>query len=105
MADPSNYWISVINTGRHFMLDKVMGENDLQDAHGVGHVIGRLMKVADTAGIEPASVAMAPGDVSALETEMIADIFAAKLPGVAAPTCTTAAASSLRLLPEAEVAA
>lgn len=26
LQDPSNYWISVINAGRHFSLDEVMGE-------------------------------------------------------------------------------
>jgi len=25
LADPSNYWISAINVGRHFALDDVMG--------------------------------------------------------------------------------
>ena len=102
LADPSNYWISVINAGRHFLLDKVMGPN-LKDADGVGHVIGRLMKVADVAGVAPATVAMnsssSSGD-AALEAELITDFFTAKLPGVTVPSFSTVAAPSLRLLPE-----
>jgi hypothetical protein len=38
LGDPSNYWISVINVGRHFLLDDVMGSN-MKDADGVGKVI------------------------------------------------------------------
>jgi tyrosyl-tRNA synthetase len=57
LADPSNYWISVINVGRHFMLHEVMG-NDMEDSDGVGKVIARLMMVADVMGLEPASIAL-----------------------------------------------
>jgi hypothetical protein len=42
LSDPSNYWISVLNVGRHVMLNKVMGP-DMKDSDGVGIVIGRLM--------------------------------------------------------------
>ena len=34
LKDPSNYWISVINAGRHFQLDTVMG--GMKDADCVG---------------------------------------------------------------------
>lgn len=40
LKDPSNYWISVINVGRHFMLEEVMGDN-MKDSDAVGHVIVR----------------------------------------------------------------
>ena len=41
LKDPSNYWISVINVGRHFMLDEVMGEK-MKDSDAVGRVIVRV---------------------------------------------------------------
>jgi len=61
LSDPSNYWISVINVGRHFALDDVMGTN-VHDADGVGTVIGRLMKVADIMGLEPSSIGISDND-------------------------------------------
>jgi tyrosyl-tRNA synthetase len=97
LADPSNYWISVINAGRHFMLDHVMG-SEMKDSDGVGLVIGRLMKVADVAGVEPASVALPAGlESSTIESKLIADFFPAKLAGVTLPTVTLAASESVRL--------
>jgi tyrosyl-tRNA synthetase len=97
LADPSNYWISVINAGRHFMLDNVMGSG-MKDSDGVGLVIGRLMKVADVAGVEPASVALPAGlESSTIESKLIADFFPAKLAGVTMPTVTTTASESVRL--------
>uniref|UniRef100_A0A7S2R661 tyrosine--tRNA ligase n=1 Tax=Eucampia antarctica TaxID=49252 RepID=A0A7S2R661_9STRA len=75
LLDPSNYWISVINAGRHFMLNDVMGSN-VQDADGVGHVIGRLMKIADVLGMEPASITFAESDVdSQIENNLIARFY------------------------------
>jgi len=70
LADPSNYWISVINVGRHFALDDVMGTN-VEDADGVGLVIGRLMKVADVMGLAPASIAMPECDDATIESGLI----------------------------------
>uniref|UniRef100_A0A7S2EDR4 tyrosine--tRNA ligase n=2 Tax=Ditylum brightwellii TaxID=49249 RepID=A0A7S2EDR4_9STRA len=64
LSDPSNYWISVINIGRHFRLDDIMGPN-MKDSDAVGPVVGRLMRVADVMGLDPASIALptAAGDV------------------------------------------
>ncbi|KAL7468400.1 hypothetical protein ACHAXS_008629 [Conticribra weissflogii] len=56
LRDPSNYWISVINAGRHFSLETVMG--GMKDAEGVGKVIGRLMTVADVLAVNPKSIAL-----------------------------------------------
>lgn len=56
LLDPSMYWISVINTGRYFSLDDVMGDN-MKDSDCVGKVIARLMKVADVLALSPASIA------------------------------------------------
>ena len=63
LKDPSSYWISVINAGRHFTLDAVMGANiglgaGMRDAEGVGKVIGRLMLVADVLAVNPRSLAL-----------------------------------------------
>ena len=63
LKDPSGYWISVINAGRHFSLDTVMGANmgpgeEMKDSDGVGQVIGRLMLVADVLAVNPKSVAL-----------------------------------------------
>lgn len=65
LKDPSNYWISVINAGRHFQLDTVMG--GMKDADCVGKVIGRLMMIGDVLGVNPKSIALEmdnDGDIS-----------------------------------------
>jgi len=82
LTDPSNYWISVIDAGRHFTLDYVMGS--MKDADGVGWVISRLMKTCDVAGMEPASVALLENgnnqsDAASIETKMITEFFQEKL--------------------------
>lgn len=63
LKDPSNYWISVINAGRHFSLDTVMGSGiglgeGMKDSEQVGAVIGRLMLVADVLAVNPKSIAL-----------------------------------------------
>ena len=63
LKDPSNYWISVINAGRHFSLDEVMGLDiglgeGMKDSEGVGKVIGRLMMIADVLAVNPKSIAL-----------------------------------------------
>ena len=74
LKDPSNYWISVINAGRYFSLDEVMGlgiglDGDaMKDSEGVGKVIGRLMMIADVLAVNPKSIALdsaAADDVAA----------------------------------------
>jgi tyrosyl-tRNA synthetase len=87
LADPSNYWISVINAGRHFMLDDVMGRPGLQDSDPVGFVIARLMMIGDIAGVAPTTLSLASsneGDSSIL-AGLVTKFFEAKLPGVAPP--------------------
>jgi tyrosyl-tRNA synthetase len=66
LRDPSNYWISVINAGRHFSLDEVMtgsannvgSKGSMKDSEGVGKVIGRLMMIADVMAVNPYSIAL-----------------------------------------------
>eukprot|EP00934_Nitzschia_sp_Nitz4_P008845 Nitzschia sp. Nitz4//scaffold119_size111653//73650//75940//NITZ4_004203-RA/size111653-augustus-gene-0.213-mRNA-1//1//CDS//3329533875//8835//frame0 len=97
LADPSNYWISVINVGRHFMLNDVMGP-EMKDAECAGWVVARLMGTADVAGVEPASVSFvtdsAHGDVM---TTLIQGFFAEKLPGLAQPAVTRVSPPSFLL--------
>lgn len=94
LADPSNYWISVINVGRHFMLDKVMGP-DMEDSEGVGIVIARLMAVADVVGVEPASMALAPA--AATEQGLIEEFFKTQLTGMVSPSIALTSCPSIRL--------
>lgn len=97
LADPSNYWISVINVGRHFMLNQVMGP-EMKDSDGVGLVIARLMKVADVAGVEPASVALLDdGCAAATESYLISNFFEAKLADLTQPKVTSGKATTLLL--------
>ena len=79
LLDPSNYWVSVINVGRHFALKDVMGDNDLVDADGVGHVIARLMMVADVMGVAPTSLALPDHPTSTVVSKLVADFYASKL--------------------------
>ncbi|CAJ1960042.1 unnamed protein product [Cylindrotheca closterium] len=96
-ADPSNYWISVINIGRHFRLNDVMGP-DMKDSEGAGIVIARLMQVADIAGIEPATLSLVNGaNASAIMTSMVESFFKAKLPMLAVPKISNKAEISLLL--------
>jgi tyrosyl-tRNA synthetase len=105
LKDPSNYWISVINAGRHFSLDVVMGQGiglgeGMKDSEGVGNVIGRLMLIADVMAVNPKSIALDPTEVAAadgvenmsledkalsVEAHLIQQFYATKLshPGLA----------------------
>lgn len=100
LADPSNYWISVINVGRQFLLDRVMGP-DMEDSDGVGVIIARLMTVADVAGVEPASVALSTS-TGFIEQGLIDEFFSKCLPGVTIPAVTLTSCESIRLQPERE---
>ena len=101
LSDPSNYWISVINVGRHFMLNEVMGP-DMKDSDGVGVVIGRLMMVADVMGLSPSSVAL-PGTVdAAVERPLIERFYTEQLDRIAAPNVSLVEGPVMRLQPERE---
>jgi len=71
LLDPSMYWISVINVGRFFGLDDVMGFN-MKDSDGVGKVIARLMRVADVLALSASSIAYSgSSDDSKVESSLI----------------------------------
>ena len=101
LADPSNYWISVINVGRHFMLNEVMGP-DMKDSDGVGIVIGRLMMVADVMGLSPASVALVDSVDSLVEKQLITKFYESQLQGIPAPIVSLVLGPVMRLQPERE---
>lgn len=101
LADPSNYWISVINVGRHFMLNQVMGPN-MKDSDCVGIVIGRLMMVADVMGLSPSTVGLPDAADSAVEQTLIEMFYKEQLPGITAPTVSLVSSPVLRLQPERE---
>lgn len=99
LKDPSNYWISVINAGRHFNLDEVMGlgiglaegnAGTMKDSEGVGKVIGRLMLIADVLAVNPKSIALDSGDAAGedvaegVEKMNLDDVGAAKAQSVEA---------------------
>jgi len=88
LNDPSNYWISVINVGRHFNLNQVMGSS-LKDADGVGVVIGRLMLIGDVMGLEPQSIAFGSEQDSETEIELIGNYFDEKLASLKKPMMTS----------------
>mmetsp|Transcript_14124 Transcript_14124/g.20319 ORF Transcript_14124/g.20319 Transcript_14124/m.20319 type:complete len:756 (+) Transcript_14124:147-2414(+) len=94
LSDPSNYWISVINAGRHFKLNEVMGP-EMKDSDGVGEVIGRLMQVADVMGIDPSSVALPLG--SDVEANLITRFYNDKLDGLTPPSIQQLSAPSIVL--------
>mmetsp|Transcript_17111 Transcript_17111/g.32376 ORF Transcript_17111/g.32376 Transcript_17111/m.32376 type:complete len:772 (-) Transcript_17111:80-2395(-) len=96
LQDPSNYWISVINVGRYFSLDAVMGSN-VQDSDGVGIVIGRLMKIADIMGLEPSSIAMGSSEDESIERALTERYFDEKLHGMTKPTFSSTTAPTLAL--------
>jgi hypothetical protein len=101
LSDPSNYWISVINVGRHFMLNQVMG-SDMKDSDGVGIVIGRLMRVADVMGFDPSSVALADSPEATVEASLIEKFYKEKLEGMVAPTIHHVNGPSMSLQPKRE---
>lgn len=96
LADPSNYWISVINVGRHFSLDDVMGSN-MQDSDGVGIVIGRLMKIADVMGLSPSSIGFTGSEDNTIEKGLIDRYFDEKLETMSKPSFAVVKTPSLVL--------
>merc|ERR1712232_289641 len=96
LADPSNFWISVINVGRHFSLDDVMGSN-MQDSDGVGIVIGRLMKIADVMGLSPSSIGFTGSEDNTIEKGLIDRYFDEKLETMSKPSFAVVKTPSLVL--------
>jgi hypothetical protein len=59
LKDPSNYWISVINVGRYFQLQRVREVDESNEY--AGQVIAALMHVGDVLALAPASLACTAG--------------------------------------------
>jgi hypothetical protein len=97
LNNPSDYWISVINVGRHFMLNDVMGQ-DVVDADGAGIIVARLMRVADVLGVSPAALALNKSAASEVERSLIQRFYAEKLPpSMVAPSVSVVEGKSIRL--------
>jgi tyrosyl-tRNA synthetase len=96
LTDPSNYWIAVINSGRHFMLDDVMGPT-MKDSEGVGTVIARLMRVSDVAGVEPLTLCLPSTEAAKVEQSLIERFFPEKLPGLVVPSISLRNGTIVRL--------
>jgi hypothetical protein len=101
LSDPSNYWISVINVGHHFMRNEVMG-SDMKDLDGVGIIIGSLMRVADALGFDPSSVALADSPEATVEASLIENFYKEKLEGMVAPAIHHVNGPSMSLQPKRE---
>ena len=59
LRDPSQYWISVINVGRYFQLQRVRDVDEGNEY--AGQVIAALMHVADVVALAPAALACTGG--------------------------------------------
>ena len=59
LRDPSQYWISVINVGRFFQLQRVREVDEANEY--AGQVIAGLMHVGDVLALAPAALACAAG--------------------------------------------
>ena len=59
LKDPSNYWISVINVGRYFQLQRVREVDESNEY--AGQVIAALMHVGDVLALAPATLACTAG--------------------------------------------
>ena len=100
LSNPSDYWISVINVGRHFMLNDVMGD-DLVDADGAGVIVARLMRVADVLGVSPKTVSLNMSSASKVEGNLVTRFYAEKLPQtMVAPSVSLLELKSIRLQPD-----
>ncbi len=66
LRDLSNYWISIVNAGHHFLLEEVMmgrannvrGKGSMKYLEGVGKVIGWLTMIVDVLAVNPKSTAL-----------------------------------------------
>jgi tyrosyl-tRNA synthetase len=104
LKDPSNYWISVINVGRNFKLEDVMGPA-LHDADSVGIVIARLMMVGDVAGVTPSTLSLSNDAEADVLKKLVNDFFVMQLPGLTPPTVQKDPTPSIQLQPTRESAA
>ena len=94
LTDPSNYWISVINVGRHFNLNVV--QEGHKDSDPVGYVIARMMRVADVVGLNASAVAYKEGDANGTIEAGILDKYFADIP-LDAPAMTPVAVPNVCL--------
>lgn len=60
LANPSDYWISVINVGRKYNLQKVLDAESEAGSEYAGQVISSLMHVADCLAVAPSIICAQP---------------------------------------------
>eukprot|EP00288_Rhodomonas_lens_P016757 CAMPEP_0177703458 /NCGR_PEP_ID=MMETSP0484_2-20121128/7681_1 /TAXON_ID=354590 /ORGANISM="Rhodomonas lens, Strain RHODO" /LENGTH=764 /DNA_ID=CAMNT_0019214811 /DNA_START=355 /DNA_END=2649 /DNA_ORIENTATION=+ len=65
LTDPSLYWISVINVGRTFQLQKIRDVDESNEY--AGQVVASLMHVGDVLALAPASIACCPADKALMD--------------------------------------
>eukprot|EP00299_Pterocystis_sp_00344_P017149 c8603_g1_i2.p1 GENE.c8603_g1_i2~~c8603_g1_i2.p1 ORF type:complete len:698 (+),score=172.51 c8603_g1_i2:196-2094(+) len=98
LKDPGNYWISVINVGRKFSVNRVQQIDEANDQ--AGHIIGCLMHVADVLSIGAKSIYCSSNETALheLAAEYISQTGALpNLPVV--PTLVSSAALEVPLKP------
>lgn len=101
LYDPSNYWICVINAGRHFMLQDIMDyAGSLHDDDNVGLVIAQLMQFSDIASVEPISISL---PTSSKQLSLIHRFYETKLKGMIIPKVSYISGESIRLQPIREL--
>jgi tyrosyl-tRNA synthetase len=85
LKDPSQYWISVINVGRFFQLQRVREVDESNEY--AGQVIAALMHVGDVLALAPAKLACASGtSLEAANKLAVAYIEETNVTEIAKPT-------------------
>ena len=74
LKDPSQYWISVINVGRYFQLQRVREVDEANEY--AGQVIAALMHVGDVLALAPATLACTAGSSMQAAHELAAAYIA-----------------------------
>jgi tyrosyl-tRNA synthetase len=99
LRDPSNYWISVINVGRFFQLQRVREVDETNEY--AGQVIAALMHVGDVLAMAPASLACTAGSsLEAANKLAVAYIEETGVTEIAKPTVVSVEAVDSLLKPK-----
>jgi len=96
LKDPSQYWISVINVGRHFQLQRIRDVDESNEY--AGQVVSTLMHVGDVLALAPKTIACTEVDKAA--HMLAADYFVEMgVEEIAAPNIVSCAAIDSMLKP------
>ena len=99
LTNPSDYWISVINVGRKYPLQKVLDAEKSDDgSEYAGQVIASLMSVADCLAVAPSTICCQPSQVGL--AKLCSDYYTeAEITEVKAPVSTEVSAVDTMLKP------